>query len=171
MHNFLNIYLREGDLIIASETPRDLPLCSTDQVTPIVVYTAVILVTSCIATCTLQTPGKVHMPNNGYSLLVPEVPFINVLHCTVFSVSGPNSVLQVQFALHYHHASLSFHRLYLGRPVPITQKLCWVPTIFSYPATCTVNTSHDKEPRNVCLLSYIIYRLFLICVANIAIIL
>jgi len=106
MHNFLNIYLREGDLIIASETPRDLPLCSTDQVTPIVVYTAVILVTSCIATCTLQTPGKVHMPNNGYSLLVPEVPFINVLHCTVFSVSGPNSVLQVQFALHYHHASL-----------------------------------------------------------------
>jgi len=107
MHYFLNIYLREGDLIIASETPRDLPLCNTDQITPTMVYTAAILVTSCVATCTLQTTGKLHMPNNVYSLLVPEVPFINLLHCTIFfSVSGPNSVLQVQFTLHYHHASL-----------------------------------------------------------------
>jgi hypothetical protein len=64
MHHFLNIYLREGDLITVSETPRDLPLCNTDHITLTVVYTVVILVTSCITACTLQTPGKLHMCNN-----------------------------------------------------------------------------------------------------------
>ena len=106
MHHFLNIYLREGDLIIVSETPRDLPLCNIDHITLTVVYTVVILVTSCMTACTLQIPGKLRMCNKVYSLLVPEVPFINLLHCIVFSVSRPNSVLQVQFPLHYHHASL-----------------------------------------------------------------
>jgi hypothetical protein len=42
------------------------------------------------------------MLNNVYSLLVPKVPFINLLHCIVLSVSGRNPDLQVQFALHYH---------------------------------------------------------------------
>jgi hypothetical protein len=46
------------------------------------------------------------MRNNVYSLLVPEVPLINILHCIVLYVSGWHSVLQVQFALHYNHASL-----------------------------------------------------------------
>lgn len=46
------------------------------------------------------------MRNNVYSLLVLEVPLINLLHCIVLSVYGWHSVLQVQLALHYHHASL-----------------------------------------------------------------
>ena len=111
IHNFLNIYLREGDL--TNNRIRDATWFAIMQhrhITLTVEYTDAILFTSCVTACNLITHGKLHKRNNVYSLWVPEVPFINLLHCVALSVSGHNSVLQmataVQFALHHRHVSL-----------------------------------------------------------------
>jgi hypothetical protein len=111
MHNFLNIYFRKRDQTnnwIRDTTWFAIMQCWPSHMT--VVYTAVILVTSCMITCSLQTPAKLHIRNNVYSSLVTEVPFSHLFDCIVLSVPGRNAVLQVlnavQSALHYHRASL-----------------------------------------------------------------
>jgi hypothetical protein len=110
MHHFLNICFRKREQAnwIRDTTWFAIMQCWPSHMT--FVYTAVILVTSCMTTCSLQTPAKLHIRNNVYSSLVPEVPFSHLFHCIVLSVPGRNAVLQVltavQCALHYHRASL-----------------------------------------------------------------